>query len=308
MDNTALLATQIGNKTIGYFGQYMNLARTVARDWDYDVAGEGEAVTIGRRGALTSNTKGINDDVVVQSPAATGATVTLDTHEEVTVDLKDAMRAKQAKRLDIVEGYAMDAAKVLVEAVEAKLAALYADLTNDAVVFDTTSLATKKASLLALRRAFVTNKVPKSEPRWLYLGTEGTTAILEEDSFTRADAVGQNQTLEQGQIARPLYGFNPFESQAVVETEDDGDVTEHGIAYTKDAFVLATRPLEKPDSRLGVISNIIVDPETGVALRTVMTYNGSKLAQQLTIDILFGVKVLDQRRAVPFTTEYTPAA
>ena len=56
-NNSALPATTIANKTIGYFGKYMNLVATVARDWDYEPATEGESVKIGKRGALTANTK-----------------------------------------------------------------------------------------------------------------------------------------------------------------------------------------------------------------------------------------------------------
>lgn len=304
MDNSALLATQIANKTIGYFGKYMQLAATVARDWDYEPATEGESVKIGKRGALTANTKTATGDVTLQSPTATGVTVTLDTHKEVTIDLTDVTKAKQAKKLDIMEGYAKDAAAVLLECVEDALAALYASLTATVVAFDVTSTATKKASLLNLRKAFTDAKVPKSEQRYLYLGSTATTEIMEEDSFTRVDAVGSAETLESGQIARPLFGFKPFESQSVVTTGTTTKV-EHGIAYTKDALVVATRPLPAPAAGLGVISNVVVDPETGIALRTLLSYNSSKLAEQLTIDLLFGVKVLDQRRAVPFDLTYT---
>jgi len=311
MDNSALLATTIANKTIGYFGKYMNLAATVARDWDYEPATEGESVKIGKRGALTANTKTAGGDVTLQSPAATGVTVTLDTHKEVTIDLTDVTKAKQAKKLDIMDGYAKDAAAVLLETVEDALAALYASLTATAVVFDATSTATKKASLLNLRKAFTDAKVPKSEQRYLYLGSQSTTEIMEEDSFTRVDAVGQSETLESGQIARPLFGFKPFESQSVVTTLNTtptpDENTERNIAYTKDAFVVATRPLPAPAAGLGVISNVVVDPETGIALRTLLSYNSNKLAEQLTIDLLFGVKVLDQRRAVPFNLTYQVA-
>lgn len=303
MDNSALLATTIANKTIGYFGKYMNLAATVARDWDYEPATEGEAVKIGKRGALTANTKTATGDVTLQSPAATGVTVTLDTHKEVTIDLTDVTKAKQAKKLDIMDGYAKDAAAVLLETVEDALAALYATLTATAVVFDATSTATKKASLLSLRKKFVDAKIPKAEQRYLYLGSQSATEIMEEDSFTRVDAVGQAETLESGQIARPLFGFKPFESQSVVTTGTT-TLVEHNIAYTKDAFVVATRPLPAPNSNLGVVSNVVVDPETGIALRTILSYNSNKLAEQLTIDLLFGVKILDQRRAVPFNLSY----
>lgn len=303
MDNSALLATTIANKTIGYFGKYMNLAATVARDWDYEPATEGEAVKIGKRGALTANTKTATGDVTLQSPAASGVTVTLDTHKEVTIDLTDVTKAKQAKKLDIMDGYAKDAAAVLLETVEDALAALYAALTATAVVFDATSTATKKASLLNLRKKFVDAKIPKAEQRYLYLGSQSATEVMEEDSFTRVDAVGQAETLESGQIARPLFGFKPFESQSVVTTGTT-TLVEHNIAYTKDAFVVATRPLPAPDARLGVVSNVVVDPETGIALRTILSYNSNKLAEQLTIDLLFGVKILDQRRAVPFNLSY----
>ncbi len=307
MDNSALYATVIAQKTLGYFRSNMGMARTVTRDFELETETQGAIVKVGKRGALTANSKSLGGNVTLQTPAATGVNVSLDNHYEVTFDLEDVVRAKSNEsRMRLIEGYATDAASVLLEEVEQALAALYTGISATDVVFSPTSAATKVSSLLALRKEFIDAKVPVSEERFLYMGSRSATEILEEERFTSASHVGDTEAskIYQDALIAKRFGFTMLENQNVVSTGTTPTAVEHNIAYTRGAFVLATRPLALPSASLGVNASYVSDGETGIGLRVIHSYNSNKLAEQVTLDILFGAAIVDQRRVREFTLTY----
>lgn len=294
----AAIPTIIANKALGKFASYMNLAKTVTRDFEITDAQEGETIQVTKRGVVTANLKGETDDVVVQNPALSTVPVTLDKHFEVTFRMSDVLKAVKSRGIDAgLEGYAEDAAIALAEQVESTLAGLYASLTATPIAWDGTSLATKKAKLMAIRNYFTTNKVPLALQKYMYVDGNLAGDILEEDAFTSYQNTGSGEQFETGQLTRPLYGIKPFESQ-LVPTTGSAPTVHHGIAYTKGAFVLATRPLPAVDAGLGAQTSVIQNNDLGVGLRVVRSYNSTKLAEQLTLDILMGAAVVDQRQAV----------
>jgi len=72
-------------------------------------------------------------------------------------------------------------------------------------------------------------------------------------------------------------------------------VAYHNLAYTRGGLILASRPLPRPEGFGGSYS-IVNDPSIGISLRTLFWYNADLGAHQLTIDLLYGVNVLDTRR------------
>lgn len=294
----AAIPTILANKALGKFAAYMNLAKTVTRDFEITDAQEGETIKVTKRGAVTANQKAETDDVVVQNPTLTSVDVTLDRHFEVTFRMSDVLKAVKARGVEAgLEGYAEDAALALAEAVEGRLVALYSALTATPIAWDGTSLATKKATMMKVRQFFTTNKVPLTMQKYLYADGFLTSDILEEDAFTSYQNTGNGEQFETGQLTRPIYGIKPFESQLVPSTGTAPTVY-HGLAYTKGAFVLASRPLPRVDAGLGAQVEVIQSPEIGMGLRAVRSYNAQKLAEQLTLDVLIGAAVVDQRQAV----------
>ena len=294
MDNTTnaeLIPTIIAQKTLGKFGDYINLARTVARDFDFDSRQEGETINVVKRGNLTANSIAQGASVTKQTPTATKVAVTLDKHYEVTFTLNDVTKVLMDPRSDALDGYAEDAVIALAEQVEDSLAGLYASITGTAVAFDETSTASKTASLLALRKHFVDQKVPKVETKFLYLSATSMNEILEEDKFTQMQSTGNSDTITEGAL-RKIYSFELFESQSVAEVS----LVHKNIAYTKNAMVLAMRPLPEVPAGHGAVSSIVNDPEAGIGVRVVSSFDTDKLVMQVTLDILFGVAVVDQRR------------
>ncbi|HYD35539.1 MAG TPA: P22 phage major capsid protein family protein [Vitreimonas sp.] len=290
--NAVFIPTLIANKALGRFSSYLNLGKTVARSSDYVTAQVGQVIQVPKRGTLSANDKTAGNEYTKQNPTATNVSVTLNKHKEVTIAIDDV--TKVLENQNTLDGYAEDAAIALAEAVEDELASLHSSLTNT-VSFDATSSATKKASLLALRKRFVDNKVPKVENKYLYVDPSVMNELLEEADFTQQQTIGQAQNTIEGRVMR-LYGFDIFESQSVKRSGSPGSL--HNLAYTRDAFVLASRPLPQVGPGLGTVSTVVNSEDVGLSLRVNMRYDGSIGAHIVTLDLLFGVAVLDTRRVV----------
>jgi hypothetical protein len=288
--NAVFIPTIIAQKAIGRFPSYLNLARTVSRDSDWTVAKEGATIQVPKRGAVTANDKTAGVNFTKQNPTATNVSVTLNKHKEVTLTIDDV--TKVLENQDTQQGYADDGALALAEAVETSLAELHPSIENT-VTFDATSDDTMDASLLLIRKYFTDQKVPLLEQRYLYVCSSMFNDLLGVDKYTRYDARGDAGAITEGKIVR-TYGMEIHESQLVQVS--GSPVAYHNLAYTKNALVVASRPLEQPFAGSGVMSNVINDPSVGLSLRTLFWYNADLGAAQLTLDLLYGVQILDQRR------------
>jgi len=290
--NAVFIPTIIAQKSLGRFASYMNLAKTVARNFDLTPATEGQVIQVPKRGTLSANQKTLGTDVTVQKPTATNVSVTLDQHWEVTFGIEDV--TKVLENQNSMDGYAEDAAIALAEKVESKLAGLHPSITNT-VTFNTTSDDTMEDSFLKVRERLVLNKVPKTEKMYAYLHPTVITKLLGVDKFSRADALGRAGVIEEGAILK-LGGINVFEGQLIEGT--GSPVAWHNLVYTRNAMVLAARPLPGVPAGFGAMSEVVVDPDINLGLRVVSSYDADALGMQITLDVLFGVAILDDRLIV----------
>jgi hypothetical protein len=289
--NANVIATIIGNKVLQRLPAYLSLAKTVARDSDYTPSKVGATIQIAKTGAVSANDKTAGSNFTKQNPTATATTVTLNKHKEVTFAIDDVTKVLES--VDTQNAYAQDGAIALAEAIESTIAALHPSITNT-ITWDRSSSTTIDSSLLKLRKFFTDQKVPKTEQRYLYVDSTVFNDLLGQQKYTDQSWRGANNTVADGQMIR-TYGFDISESQLIETT--GSPVAYHNLAYTRDAFVLASRPLPAPQGFGGSYS-ILNDPSVGVALRTLFWYNADLGAHQLTIDTLFGASVLDTRRVV----------
>lgn len=299
--NAAFIPTIIAQKALGRFASYMNLAKTVARDFDYTPAQIGQTIQVAKRGTLVANDKTSGNVFTLQNPTATNVSVTLNKHKEVTFALDDV--AKVVQNQDTQEGYADDAAIALAESVEVAIAALYPSVSS-VIDLITSSAATIDTSLLNVRKYFSNQKVPMLEQRYAYVDPSVINTLLNQDKYSRYDALGQfmggttqnsagGSPIQTGKLLR-IYGIDIFESQNVQVS--GSPVAFHNLVYTKNAFILASRPLADVPAGYGAVSSVINDPDINMGMRALMHYDADLGAFKLTLDMLFGVAVLDQRR------------
>lgn len=290
--NAVFIPTIIAQKCLQRFPAYLNLAKTVARDSDYTTAQFGEVIQVAKTGAVVANDKVAGSSFTKQNPTGTNVSVTLNKHKEVTLLIDDV--TKVLENQDTQMKYANDAAIALAEAVESAIAALHPQITATET-WNRTSATTIDASMLRIRKYFTDQKVPALEQRYFYVDSTVYNDLLGTDKYSRYDARGDGKTIADAQVIR-TYGLEIHESQLIPST--GSPVAYHNLAYTRDAFIMASRPLPKVAPGLGTVSSIINDPTSSVSIRTLFSYDKDLGGHQLTLDLLFGVSVLDQRRVI----------
>lgn len=294
LDNTTnakFIPTIIAQEALGRLKSYLQVARNVSRDTDWTTATFGQVIKVPKRGAVTANDKSSGSNYTKQNPTATDVSVTLNKHKEVTFTIDDV--TKVLENQNTIQGYGEDGAIALAEAIESDLLALHPSITNTKS-FDASSADTKDASMLAIRKFFTDQKVPKIEQKYLVVDGSLYNNLLATDKFSRYDARGDGSAIATANLLR-AYGFEISESQLIPTS--GSPVAYHNIAFTRNGLVLASRPLPRPEGFGGRYA-VVVDPEVGVGLRTLFWYNADLGAHQLTLDVLYGVAILDDRRVL----------
>lgn len=287
--NAAAIPTVIAQKIIGQLAGYMNLAKTVSRDTDWEQSFRyGDTLKIDKTGALTAGQKTPGSAVVTQNPTLNSVNVSLNNHWYVSYTQEDITKALQ--KPNVLDAYARDAAIILAETIETKIAALWTSATS-VVSMDYTSATTIESSFLNLRARFARNKVPATMTKYAYLDTSVINKLLIVDRFTNKATVG-GDAIVQGAVAK-VAGINIFESQLVPTT--GSPVAYHSLAYTPSGIVYAPRMLALDGNGRGAVQTMFLDENTGTPLRMTESYDTELLGVKTTFDVLFGTALVDQR-------------
>lgn len=277
------LPTVIAQKALGYLPASLHLVNTVARDTDFRPMRQGDRVRVAKRGSLTANDKAEDTSVTFQNPALTNVDVLLNKHKEVTIAFEDVVEPIKEGGFDVRTGYIEDAMLTLGEAMETDLAAL---ITGISGTVGTAGTDITDAVMLEARSALTNNRAP-IDNRYLLLAPDQLNVILGLDKFIGADKYGSNVPVQQGEFGS-IYGMKVMEGLFVPVTAGTPD-TIHNVAYHRDAFVLATRPLPTPQAPGVQVGYATMN---GITIRVLISYNGALLADQITIDVLYGVAEL----------------
>lgn len=289
--NAKFIPTIIAQEALGRLKSYLHVARNISRDADWSSATFGQVLRIPKRGAVSANDKTVGVVYTKQNPTATDVSVTLNKHKEVTFAIDDVTKVLENQNTQ--RGYGEDGAIALAEAIESDLLALHPSIANTQT-FDATSATTIDQSMLRIRKFFTDQKVPKTEQKMLVVDATVYNKLLETDKFSRYDARGDGSAITTANLLR-AYGFEISESQLIPTSGSPAHY--HNIAFTRNGLILASRPLPRPEGFGGNYA-VVVDPDIGLALRTMFWYNADLAAHQLTMDVLYGVAILDDRRVL----------
>ena len=289
--NAQFIPTNIANKCLQRLSSYFSVAKNVSKDSDWTTASSGLTLSIPKTGAVVANDKTQGSNFTKQNPTATATSVTLDKHKEVTFTIDDI--TKVAENQNTQDRYAEDGAIAIAEALETSILGLQASI-NNTITWNRTSAATIDSSLLLIRKFFTDQKVPVLEPKFFTCDPSIYNDLLGQQKYTDASWRGQNNSVDEGRMLK-VYGFQISESQLIQRNGSPGTLS--NVAFTRNGLILASRPLPRPEGFGGSYS-IVNDPDIGVSVRTLFWYNGDLGAHQLTIEILYGVAVHDQRRVL----------
>lgn len=267
------------------------LANLVSKDTDVASFSVGDTLHVPYPGTFSVNDKTAGSNVTTQAPTGSDTQVVLNKHKEVSFVVEDFARA--VANQDILARYVESATVALAEQIETDLMSLISGATYNvgAAVTDITASAVRSA-----RKKLHDTKAPNAG-RVLVVSPKDEIALLGDSNLATYFANAQAGAVQNGQIGR-LYGFDIYTSQLVQSTGTGASLTYHNPAFAPGAIMLAMRGLPEAPAGSGAVSSSIRDPQSGLVLRSTVSYNASALGAQVTLDCLYGVKRLREEKLV----------
>jgi hypothetical protein len=263
------------------------MGNLVNRDFEPTLAQAGDTVNVPIPPTLVANNIAEGGSVVTQNPNLGNAQITLNTHAEATFQIPDVTKVLAVPEL--LQLYMQPAVVALAERIEADLLALYSQFTANAVV-GTPGAAITEAVVDAAETALFQAKVPASQAKHLVVDAATYSQLRQIPRFSEFQTAGEAglRALVDGTVGK-IKDFFVFRSQFVPKT-GGAPATTHNIAFAKDAIGLVVRRLPQPLPGTGAIAEYAELGNFG--LRVVMSYTPNTLAQQFTVDVLYGAAVL----------------
>jgi hypothetical protein len=272
------LPTLMGNLVMG------NL---VNRDYEPTLAQAGDTVNVPIPPTLVANNISEGGTVVTQNPSLGNAQIVLNTHAEATFQIPDVTKVLAVPEL--LSLYMQPAMVALAEKIETDLLSTYAAFTANPAL-GTPGAPISEETIDAAETALFNAKVPASAPKYLVVSGEAYSQLRQNPRFSEYGTAGQAglRALVDGTVGK-LKDFFVFRSQFVEKT-GSSPITTHNLAFAKNAIGLVVRRLPQPLPGTGAVAEYAELGNFG--LRVVMTYQPNTLAQQFTVDVLYGTGVL----------------
>jgi hypothetical protein len=264
------------------------ISRFVNVDFSNDVRAFGEAVKVGFLGDLgTADTKVEGSAYALTGPSDSDVTITLNQHKHKTVLITDLGRS--LARPDVLQGYINEAIFSVLKDVDVSIATLGLSLSNTV-----NESSDHYNDIVGLRETLVGNKAPIEGPFVYAVSASKYADLLKDDDINKVLNFGGNvaQSANLPQVA----GMSIFETQLI--QSGGSPVRKYNMAFHRDAFGLAVRPLPVDGDGLGVKQGVYNDPETGLSLRLTMGYDAAQGGMFARAEILYGVSIMRQGLAV----------
>lgn len=253
----------------------------------------GDTLHLPRRGTLTAKTKSETADYALDTPTADTVDLVLDKYTYVAWGISSIALATQNQ--DSIAGYIEDAVQVIAEKIaQDVITGIYTSVTTTPI---SSGGNLTEANVLSARKTLVDNKVPTGSRKYCLHSTTQTNALLQIDRFTRFDAlgisdglteahIGNNRPVMAGGIGR-MHGFDFYESQLI--DVDGSPLTEPNMFYSPAVQMIAFRDLPVPPAGTGALGTSMTDPETGISLRLIKSWNPTIGSEQIVLDVLYGL-------------------
>lgn len=263
------------------------MGNLVNRDFEPTLAQAGDAVNVPIPPSLVANNIAEGGTVQPQNPSLGNAQIVLNTHAEATFQIPDVTKVLAVP--DLLKLYMQPAVVALAEKIETDLLSLYANFTANAPVGTPGSPITESV-IDAAETALFQAKVPASEPKYLVVDAATYSQLRQIPRFSEFQTAGEAglRALIDGSVGK-IKDFYVFRSQFVHKT-GSSPVTTHNLAFARSAIGLVIRRLPQPLPGTGAIAEYAELGNFG--MRVVMSYQPNTLAQQFTVDVLYGVGVL----------------
>ena len=273
------------------------MGNLVNRDYEPMLAQAGDTINVPIPPTMVANNIAEGGTVQTQSPSLGNAQIVLNTHAEATFQIPDITKVLAVP--DLLKIYMEPAVAAIAQKIEADLLGLYAGFTANTPV-GTPGTTITETTIDAAETALFLAKVPPMEPKFMVVDAATYSAWRQIPRFSEFQTAGDAglRTLVEGTVGK-IKDFFVFRSQFVPKT-GSSPVTTHNMAFTKSALGLVIRRLPQPLPGTGAIAEYAELGNFG--MRVVMSYQPDTLAQQFTVDVLYGCGVLRNTCGVQVNT------
>lgn len=263
------------------------MGNLVNRDFEPTLAQAGDTVNVPIPPTLVANNIAEGGTVQTQNPNLGNAQIVLNTHAEATFQIPDVTKVLAVP--DLLRLYMQPALVALAEKIEADLLGLYAQFTANSPQGGP-GIAITEDCIDRAETALFQSKVPAASPKYLVVDGSSYSQLRQIPRFSEYQNAGEAglRALIDGTVGK-IKDFFVFRSQFVGKT-GTGPVAVHNLAFSKDAIGLAIRRLPQPLPGTGAIAEYAELGNFG--MRVLMSYQPNTLAQQFTVDMLYGASVL----------------
>ena len=273
------------------------MGNLVNRDFEPSLAQAGDTVNVPIPPVLVASNLAEGGTVQTQNPNLGNAQIVLNTHAEATFQIPDVTKVLAVP--DLLSLYMQPAVVALAEKIESDLMALYSQFTANATLGGAATPITE-ATIDAAETALFQAKVPASQPKYLVVDASSYSALRQIPRFSEFGSTGEAglRALVDGSVGK-IKDFFVFRSQFVAKT-GSSPISTHNLAFAKSAIGLVVRRLPQPLPGTGAAAEYAELGNFG--MRVVMTYQPNTLAQQFTVDVLYGCAVLRNAHGVRVTS------
>lgn len=263
------------------------MGNLVNRNYEPVLGQAGDTVNIPIVPSMVANNIAEGGTVTTQNPNLGNAQIVLNTHAEATFQIPDVTKVLAVP--DLLRIYMEPAVVAIAEKIETDLLGLYAGFSANPTLGTAGAALTEGVIDLAETTLFEA-KVPQSQPKYLVVDPNSYSALRQITRFSEFRTAGEAgvNALINGTVGR-LKDFFVFRSQFVTKT-GSSPVTTHNLAFARDAIGLVIRRLPQPLPGTGAIAEYAELGNFG--MRVVMSYQPDTLAQQFTVDVLYGKAVI----------------
>jgi len=263
------------------------MGNLVNRDFEPTLAQAGDTVNIPVPPSMTANNLAEGGTVQMQNPNLGNAQIVLDTHAEATFQIPDVTKILAVP--DLLKIYMQPAMVAIAEKIETDLLGLYGGFTANAAV-GTAGTGVTEAAIDAAETALFQGKVPGAEPKYLVVDATAYSQLRQIIRFSEYHTAGEAglRALVDGTVGK-IKDFFVFRSQFVAKT-GSSPITTHNVAFSKNAIGLVMRRLPQPLTGTGAVSHYAELGNFG--MRVTMSYQPNTLAQQFTVDVLYGCAIV----------------
>jgi hypothetical protein len=263
------------------------MGNLVNRDYEPTLAQAGDTVNVPIPPTLVANNIAEGGTVQTQNPSLGNAQIVLNTHCEATFQIPDVTKVLAVP--DLLQVYMRPAVIAIAEKIESDLLGLYAGFSANSPV-GTAGVAINEGIVDLAETALFSAKLPAREPKYLVVDAGTYSNLRQIPRFSEFQTAGEAglRSLVDGTIGK-IKDFFVFRSQFVSSTGSSPLAT-HNLAFAKDAIGLVVRRLPQPLPGTGAIAEYAELGNFG--MRVTMSYQPNTLAQQFTVDVLYGCGIL----------------